>query len=104
MVNTINFLHCNFSFGQEQVEVADDHPQAGKHDSGGAVGVHVLGDGHGRIIPLPYPIQTFGFALHNASPLLLDDFAVIVEWLAMPWKYNVYVQSFDQCQRIEELG
>ena len=84
-------FHPNSPLCLKQIEVADEHPQPGKAESGWIMGVHFIHQGVGRVAALLDKRQGFIFTLVNAVALFLDELAMVLEGFAVAGVNPVHV-------------
>jgi hypothetical protein len=59
--------------GEEQVEVADEHPEASKAELGRVVGIHFVDELGWDVCAFLNEGEAFGFAALDAAALFVDD-------------------------------
>ena len=105
-------IHCFLANGtvcQEQVEVADEHPEASEAELGRVVGVHFIDELGGNVCAFFDVGEAFGFAAVDAAALFVDD-DVVVESVFFAKRPSVagingrYIERSDFAHGLHEEG
>ena len=109
MPHTIHCFLLDSTIGDEQVEIANEHPEAGEAELGWMVGIHFVNELGGYVRAFLDEGQAFGFATLNATALFIDD-DVVVETMFFAKRPSVAgidsidIEGGDFAHRLHEEG